>query len=62
VESSFGSWRVVTVDSFFTSAALAEELLKKGITITVTVHFKMRAISQVFPLLPKIEECLISFG
>jgi hypothetical protein len=37
VEPCFGSWRGVTVDNFFMSAALAEEFLKKGITITVMV-------------------------
>jgi hypothetical protein len=29
VEPSFGSWRGVTVDNFFMSAALTEELFKK---------------------------------
>jgi hypothetical protein len=38
VEPYFDSWRGVTVDKFFTSVALAEEIFKKGITVTGTMH------------------------
>jgi hypothetical protein len=44
VEPCFGSWRGVTVHNFVTSAILAAEQLRQGITITGTIYPNKREI------------------